>query len=44
MAKDGTYRGGRRPRAGERPTPLADKIAKGKSAQVLEVPDSVPGC
>ena len=27
MARDGTYRGGRRPRAGERPAPLAEKIA-----------------
>ena len=42
MARDGTYRGGRRPRAGERPAPLAEKIAKGKPAQVLEVPDFLP--
>ena len=42
MAKDGTYRGGRRPRAGERPQPLAEKIQKGKSAQVLEIPEFTP--
>ena len=42
MARDGTYRGGRRPRAGERPAPLAEKIAKGTPAQVLEVPDFFP--
>jgi hypothetical protein len=39
MAKDGTYRGGRRIRAGDKPEPLADKITKGKSAKVLELPD-----
>lgn len=37
MAKDGTNRGGRRVRAGDKPLPLADKIANGKSAKVLEV-------
>ena len=39
MAKDGTLRGGRRVRAGDKPEPLADKITKGKAAKVLEVPD-----
>lgn len=39
MAKDGTYRGGRRIRAGDKPQPLAEKIVKGKSANILEVPD-----
>jgi len=39
MAKDGTLRGGRRVRAGDKPEPLADKIIKGKAAKVLEVPD-----
>ncbi len=42
MAKDGTYRGGRRPRAGERPAPLADKIAQGKPAQILDLPEFPP--
>lgn len=37
MAKDGTNRGGRRVRAGDKPLPLADKISAGKAAQVLEV-------
>lgn len=38
MAKDGTNRGGRRVRAGDKPQPLADKISAGKSAKVLETP------
>ena len=42
MAKDGTNRGGRRVRAGDKPQPLADKITKGKAAKVLEVPDLQP--
>lgn len=42
MAKDGTYRGGRRIRAGDKAQPLADKITKGKSAKILEVPDLRP--
>ena len=42
MAKDGTNRGGRRVRAGEKPEPLADKIITGKAAMVLEVPDFQP--
>ena len=42
MAKDGTLRGGRRARAGERPEALADKIAKGKATKILEVPDIHP--
>lgn len=42
MAKDGTNRGGRRVRAGDKPQPLADKITKGKAAKVLEVPDIHP--
>ena len=37
VAKDGTNRGGRRVRAGDKPLPLADKISAGKAAQVLEV-------
>ena len=42
MAKDGTYRGGRRVRAGDKPQPLADKIARGKAAKILEAPDLQP--
>ncbi len=38
MAKDGTNRGGRRIRAGDKPAPLVDKIAAGKKAQVMELP------
>ena len=38
MAKDGTNRGGRRVRAGDKPDALADKIARGKAAQVMELP------
>ena len=39
MAKDGTYRGGRRVRAGSKPDALADKIAKGTPARRMELPD-----
>lgn len=42
MAKDGTNRGGRRVRAGDKPQPLADKITKGRAARILEVPDLHP--
>ena len=42
MAKDGTNRGGRRVRAGDKPQPLADKITKGRAANILEVPDLLP--
>lgn len=42
MAKDGTNRGGRRVRAGEKPMPLADKISAGKAAKMLEAPDLKP--
>lgn len=45
MAKDGTNRGGRRVRAGDKPQPLVDRITAGKAAKVLEVrelhPDSI---
>lgn len=37
MAKDGTNRGGRRVRAGGKPYALVDKIAAGKSANVLDI-------
>ena len=33
MAKDGTNRGGRRVRAGDKPKPLAEKIAAGEDAR-----------
>jgi hypothetical protein len=42
VAKDGTNRGGRRVRAGDKPQPLADKIATGKAAKILEAPDLNP--
>lgn len=42
MAKDGTNRGGRRVRAGDKPQPLADKIIAGKAAKVLEAPELHP--
>lgn len=42
MAKDGTSRGGRRVRAGDKPQALADKITKGRAAKILEVPDLHP--
>ena len=38
MAKDGTNRGGRRVRAGSKPDALADKIAGGKDASIIEPP------
>lgn len=38
MAKDGTNRGGRRVRAGDKPDALADKIANGREATVMGVP------
>lgn len=36
MAKDGTNRGGRRIRAGVKPTPVADKIAKGETVNIMD--------
>ena len=36
MSKDGTYRGGRRVRAGDKPDSLSNKIASGRSARVFE--------
>lgn len=38
MAKDGTNRGGRRVRAGAKPDPLSEKLAKGLPATRLEYP------
>lgn len=37
MAKDGTNRGGRRVRAGDKPDALADKILSGRGAAVLNI-------
>jgi hypothetical protein len=42
LAKDGTNRGGRRIRAGDKPQPLSDKIINGKIAKILEVPELNP--
>lgn len=42
MAKDGTNRGGRRVRAGDKPQALSDKITNGKAATILELPDLHP--
>ncbi len=36
MAKDGTNRGGRRVRAGDKPKSLAEKIAAGEDADIIE--------
>ena len=35
IAKDGTYRGGRRVKAGGKPQPAAEKIEKGKKVEIL---------
>jgi len=42
VAKDGTNRGGRRVRSGDKPMPLSDKISRGKSAKILETTDFKP--
>jgi hypothetical protein len=39
MSKDGTLRGGRRPRSGERAQALVDKISAGKKASIIDVGD-----
>ena len=36
MAKDGTNRGGRRVRAGDKPAPATEKIQKGQQVQILK--------
>lgn len=36
MAKDGTNRGGRRVRAGDKPMPIAEKLQKGQAVQLME--------
>ena len=35
IARDGTYRGGRRVRAGGKPTPAIEKIQKGKDVKII---------
>lgn len=35
VAKDGTYRGGRRVRAGDKPTPAAERIANGHKTKIM---------
>ena len=42
VAKDGTNRGGRRVRAGDKPLPLTEKITAGKAARILEPADLRP--
>ena len=42
MARDGTRRGGRRPRSGEKPEALVDKLAKGQQANIMDLPDFSP--
>jgi hypothetical protein len=42
VAKDGTNRGGRWVRAGDKPQPLANKISAGKIAKILEAPELHP--
>ena len=40
--RDGTNRGGRRAKAGSKPTPLADKLAAGKSGKRIEIHEFEP--
>lgn len=44
MARDGTYRGGRRIRAGDKPASAAEKKAKGQRPQIMrnDIPDLEP--
>lgn len=42
IAKDGTNRGGRRVRAGDKPKPLNEKINNGKLAKILDIPTFSP--
>lgn len=39
MAKDETYRGGHRVRAGDKPDPLVDKISSGVATRILSADD-----
>lgn len=36
MAKDGTNRGGRRVRAGDKPMSVAEKLQKGQAVRLME--------
>ena len=40
MAKDGTARGGARVGAGRKPKALADKVAEGKKAEIIDLPEA----
>lgn len=44
MARDGTNRGGRRPRSGEKPTPVAEKIQAGQKVRIMDndIPSLTP--
>lgn len=44
MARDGTNRGGRRVRAGDKPAPVAEKIQKGQQVQIMknDIPELSP--
>ena len=44
MARDGTNRGGRRPRSGEKPQAVSEKIQKGKQVRVMtnDIPTLTP--
>ena len=44
MAKDGTYRGGRRVRAGDKPLTAAEKLQSGQTVQIMknDIPDLEP--
>ncbi|MGX7139978.1 hypothetical protein ACWOBX_00660 [Facklamia languida] len=44
IAKDGTYRGGRRVKAGGKPQSAAEKIEKGKKVEILmnDIPTFTP--
>ena len=44
MARDGTNRGGRRPRSGEKPQAVSEKIQKGKQVKVMtnDIPTLTP--
>ena len=42
MAKDGTNRGGKRPGAGRKRKPLAEKLQEGKKATALALPETDP--
>ena len=43
MAKDGTNRGGKRPGAGRKPKPLAEKLMEGKRLKAMLTPAELKG-